>query len=307
MPSAPSSDPSRDGKELQAQAGVVLILAQRRSREAHAVIAEIQENAAPEQQWDAYVRALRAVFGADFMVLARFNAATSNSLQESFETSLSLQNEDAFASFTLFQRIAHVREALARLDTALIYANALSSHPTLGFVVGQLPYAPPSDSTSDTAPARWVGLAKDCFPKQKIPGGRLSFLALTDDALASTQINLADLSGLLVDEWVEGVPNASETTGIAFQYNEPSARPPQAILLAVAPTGATQWDLEMLATTVTETLDLAKVRMVDPDIVPDVGQYLPALFFAVNQAGDTASVDFRRLARKKTRRRKGPS
>ena len=43
------------------------------------------------------------------------------------------------------------------------------------------------------------------------------------------------LAGLLVDEWVEIVPSAQETTAIAFQYDPPDAFAPQAILLAVPP------------------------------------------------------------------------
>ena len=42
------------------------------------------------------------------------------------------------------------------------------------------------------------------------------------------------LAGLLIDEWVEIVPSAQETTAITFQYDAPDAFAPQAILLACA-------------------------------------------------------------------------
>ena len=44
-----------------------------------------------------------------------------------------------------------------------------------------------------------------------------------------------------------------------------------------------------------ETLDLARIRAVDPDALDDVGHYLPALYFAINTAGDTVSTDFTRI------------
>ena len=42
------------------------------------------------------------------------------------------------------------------------------------------------------------------------------------------------LVGLVIDEWTELLPRASETTGIAFNYDAPNAEPPQALLLAVS-------------------------------------------------------------------------
>ena len=43
------------------------------------------------------------------------------------------------------------------------------------------------------------------------------------------------LAGVLIDEWVEVVPSTTETTGIALQYDQPNAAPPQTILIAVPP------------------------------------------------------------------------
>ena len=41
--------------------------------------------------------------------------------------------------------------------------------------------------------------------------------------------------GLLIDDWTEVIPVKDETTGIAFNYNQPNAMPPQAFALAVPP------------------------------------------------------------------------
>jgi hypothetical protein len=47
--------------------------------------------------------------------------------------------------------------------------------------------------------------------------------------------------------------------------------------------------------TVLETLELAKIRAVDPDSLGGLGHYLPALYFAHNAGApkpETVSVDF---------------
>ena len=103
------------------------------------------------------------------------------------------------------------------------------------------------------------------------------------------------LAGLLVDEWVETVPAASETTGIALPYDRPNSAPPQAMLLAVPPEPEAPWTVGTLQQVLLETLDLARVRAVDPDALDEVGQFLPAACFAVNTAGDTVATDFTRI------------
>ena len=100
------------------------------------------------------------------------------------------------------------------------------------------------------------------------------------------------LAGLLIDEWVEVVPSANETTGIALQYDQPNAAPPQTILIAVPPELESPWTVWSLQQVLLETLDLARIRAVDPDALDEVGHYLPALYFACNTGGDTVSTDF---------------
>ena len=103
------------------------------------------------------------------------------------------------------------------------------------------------------------------------------------------------LAGLLIDEWVEVVPGSVETTGLVFQYDQPDSAPPQAILLAVPPDPDLQWSVWSLQQVLLETLDLARIRAVDPDSLDEIGHYLPALYFAANSAADTVSTDFSKL------------
>jgi hypothetical protein len=103
------------------------------------------------------------------------------------------------------------------------------------------------------------------------------------------------LTGLLIDEWVEVVPNTVETTGVTFQYDQPDAAPPQSILVAVPPDVTRPWNLWSLSQVLLETIDLARIRTVDLEALDDLGHYLPGLYFAVNQERETATIDFATL------------
>jgi hypothetical protein len=78
-----------------------------------------------------------------------------------------------------------------------------------------------------------------------------------------------------------------------LHYEEPKARAPQTLLLACNPDSAsTSWNDDLLLAILNETIDLAKVRTVDLDTIQEVGQILPALYFALNVAQDTISTSF---------------
>ncbi len=106
--------------------------------------------------------------------------------------------------------------------------------------------------------------------------------------------------GLLVDEWTEIIPEKDTNAGIAMHYDQPNNEAPNAILLAVSPTLSGQWEWEDLVDTITETVELAKKRAVDPDAIKEspLGQLLPAILAAINAKGNTATLDFGRNMQK---------
>jgi hypothetical protein len=98
-----------------------------------------------------------------------------------------------------------------------------------------------------------------------------------------------------VDEWVEMLPSTNQITGVAFHHDDPTARAPQAILVAVRPDNFPEWTMESVEGSVLDALDLAKLRAVDPDALGALGHYLPALYFAYNTGSgkpDAISTDF---------------
>jgi hypothetical protein len=219
---------------------------------------------------------LRIIFGKSFVALPRFTAANAVELEMALADSLDAQDGDPLASVTWFQRMARVREGVARLNDSLSYAEALGGEK-LKLSVAQLPYADGD---------RWVGLPLEAG--QSLSGGKLSLVVQS-----ATPVDVRQpLAGLLIDEWVEVAPNATETTGVALQYDQPNAAPPQTILIAVPPEIGAPWTVGSLQQVLLETLDLARIRAVDPDAMGEVGHYLPALYFAYNTDGDTVSTDF---------------
>jgi hypothetical protein len=103
-------------------------------------------------------------------------------------------------------------------------------------------------------------------------------------------------AGLLVDAWVEPVPNPQETAGVAFHLERPASQPPQACLIAVPPDRAAPWSTASLEAVLAETLDAARMRAVPAEGLLATTQLLPALQFAFNPAGETISTNFSALA-----------
>jgi hypothetical protein len=201
-----------------------------------------------------------------------------------------LQGGDALAVYPWLQQVQRVREPVARFGAGLHAAEAAGTAP-LRLAVAQLPHVPGD---------RWIGLPAE--PPDALPAGRLSLVVQTHEALDLTQA----LAGFHVDEWVELVPSPTETTAIAFQYDAPDARAPQAWLLAVPSVPGTPWTASGLHRLLLETLAAAQVRTIDAEAldtaalnplpgagaVAEVAHFLPALFFAVNVDGDAVSPDF---------------
>jgi hypothetical protein len=233
---------------------------------------------------------LTALLGPDWRPLGHVTAAAPGELQAAFAASGTVQGGDPMAAVVWLQRAAHVREGAARLDEALLYAEASATPEQLSLHVAQLPFRPGD---------RWVGLPATA--EQPIQGGRLSLVAHASAVPPPGK----PVVGLVVDEWTEVVPAATQVTGLSFHFDQPNSRAPQAILLAVPPTEDRVWNLDTLEAVVLETLDLADVRLADPAAlgragstatVPGAGHYLPALYLASSPADGTVTTDLGRVA-----------
>jgi hypothetical protein len=104
---------------------------------------------------------------------------------------------------------------------------------------------------------------------------RLSIVALTGaDALG---IDAAPVAGLVFDSWVDAIPRGEQQTGVAVHFDAPTARPPQAVLLSLVD-GERGFSEAEVADQLLHTIELAKLRAVDPRALGGVGHYLPTAF-----------------------------
>ena len=284
-PRSAAGDTADDRRMLLDQARSVIEAAARRIAGLDAAEQSLSRSTASAQaQCELEVKRIQIVLGADFRVLPRFRPADPAALAATFGRSLALQKQDPMAAVTWFQQMAHVRDGAARLASTLAYAEALDADGGMRFTVGQLPHDPNED---------WVALPLD--PQRPVGHARVSLVAHMPAAFDAA----ASISGLLIDEWVELVPSARETAAVGFHYDAPIAQAPHSILLAVPPDTRARWDLPALEAVLQETLELAKLRAVDPAaLAPDLdhGHLLPAFYVGFNPAGDTVSTDLSRAA-----------
>jgi hypothetical protein len=171
-------------------------------------------------------------------------------------------------------RQATARSGCGALADLLLQADALPAAAPAGpmLAAAQAPYV---------ADDGWLGEADPKPRTAADPRAIPTAFAVHGTLPAAGQ----DAALLVVDEWSEVVPAAEAVAGLAFAYDAPGARPPQAILLAVHPVPGAPWDVDTLAAVVDETATLAQVRMVDLEAVSMMGAILPALYAAQDAIG----------------------
>jgi hypothetical protein len=118
-------------------------------------------------------------------------------------------------------------------------------------------------------------------------------------------------TGVLLDNWMDIVPSATEVSGIAISYDQPDAQPPQSMLLVVPPrvhpgAGATprRWLFEDVVIALDDTLELAKIRAIEPEHLVEeaygallpmtVGEILPRAVTSTptDVVGERVMLDF---------------
>ena len=222
---------------------------------------------------------LRAIFGQEFLVLPPFAPANGPELAQSLAARATLLPgpHDGNAPQQFVQQAAQVYEGLGRLRTLGLYMGALNK-PPLRLDVAQLPYTPGEI---------WIGLP---FDSAHVPSpGRQSLLLYSRGSAAPSTAD--NWQGLVVQDWVEVIPNPTEETGLAFNYDNPGAEAAQAVLVVPPSSLGTSWKTADVWATLGETLDLAKIRAVDLELVGGIGQFLPAIFAPQNlQVATTTST-----------------
>jgi hypothetical protein len=272
LTSAGNSLPQR--QDLIAQADSVASEVARRLARGNVILTDAADPAHagdPEYIVKAAIAAVAALAGGNAPFIPQFKPGAAGELSNAltWATQPAFIDGDAGRRLRAIRRFAVVAarvrpavDAWRRLD---LLRGALGGRPA-DPIVAQLPY---EDG------ARWAALPFASENDRPKPG-RTSVLLYRAAAPAVG----AAWSGLLIDQWVELIPQPVEQTGVAFHYDDAGAEAPQAILLAVPPAPAEQWDLGSLVATVNEALDLAKLRAVDLELLGELGQLLPAVYLS---------------------------
>ena len=280
--SAALPDADEEDKALLARAGSALLDMRAVEVRLDDLAASAPGAGADVRQWsDHELDRVATVLGARLPVLRRLRPDDASGLESSFAASDELLAGEPLAATAWLQDLGRVRPGVERAASALLCAEAAEG-AVPSAVVAQRPLP---------ATGRWCALPPEDGAEP--PDGALSLV----DAGGRGVVGTGPVTGLWVDEWVEVVPAATVATGVAVNVEQPSSQAPQAILLAVHPRSSPRWDVEALEAVLLETLDLARLRAVDPETLQqrtDLDQVLPALYFPLNLNRDTVSTDFRR-------------
>ncbi|GAB7109962.1 hypothetical protein JCM4814A_82770 [Streptomyces phaeofaciens JCM 4814] len=161
-------------------------------------------------------------------------------------------DEDAVADWLL--EMERVRPQTRAFGDALTAAETLAGTAPCTTVVAQLPAGQP-----------WIARGRAPVPSRRHPVPHHCAVLRADGAP-----DAGSAAGLIVDSWTESLPEPGvgehppeELGGLAFHYNQPDARAPQALLLALPPDRTRGWRMEDVHAVVEETFALARLRGMD--------------------------------------------
>ncbi|HJR68345.1 MAG TPA: hypothetical protein VJ802_18085 [Gemmatimonadaceae bacterium] len=228
---------------------------------------------------------LKLAFGKAFVVTPPFVLGTQHALSASHTTAspnaLVGASDDAMAHW-LFQ-VSQAHPTLTELELATTMSVVQTARGSFSLSAAQTPFA-----NGD----RWAALDRQA----PFPPGLLSVVFM--GLVRFSDANNDRFAGLVVADWEEVVPHASETAALTFQFDQPGSEPPQVMLLAV-PAGmgeirgqGPRWSRSQLFDIIEDTRRLARIRTVDPPLMQWYGVALPALYFTQNFAQEAISTYF---------------
>jgi hypothetical protein len=165
-----------------------------------------------------------------------------------------------------FDAVSRVRPDAGRLGEALTLAGLLAPDRAAQLGVGQAPLV--------TEPGGSEGWCATTRPADGA-GNRTNVLHVLPPG--ATPRAGDQVGGLVVDQWSELVPAATEVAGLTFHFDAPSNRPPQSWLLAVPPPDTT-WSFDLVVATLLQTLDWTRYRAVAVEDLGDFGRVIPSVF-----------------------------
>lgn len=224
-----------------------------RCQQAAALLTEIDKAAVARTKADKLSDLAAIVLGKGFRVIPLY-AFDANPIREQLQLP-ALQKITRHNGLMAMEDWLHsVAKVRRRVYDVTMYMQLTDVYelPVAGLQPCQFPYKAGNGD-------HWLGLP---YPSNYKPlGDSLSLVMINDQALNTGNT----FCGLVLDEWLEIIPGKEETSGIAFNYNQPNAAAPQTLLLAVTPENTNVWEWDNLVHTIIDTMEMAKNRAVEPD------------------------------------------
>lgn len=224
-----------------------------RCQQATALLTEIDKAAVAKTKADKLSDLAAIVLGKGFRVipLYAFDATPIRSQLQLPASQKITRHNGLMAMEDWLHSVAKVRRRVYDV-TMYMQLSDVYELPVAGVQPCQFPYKAGNGD-------HWLGLP---YPSNYTPlGDSLSLVMINDQALNTG----STFCGLVLDEWLEIIPGKEETSGIAFNYNQPNAAAPQTLLLAVTPENTNVWEWDNLVHTIIDTIEMAKNRAVEPD------------------------------------------
>jgi hypothetical protein len=261
----------------------VLAEADRRLAAAAAALDRHDGTSSPVDRVAALQEAGRALLGEDCRLIPEFTMDSEHAGQVSAALVASRSGapyahlDVDFPVDTWLHSTARVRERLHDWEQLQLMASAFG-RPEPALDALQLP---------PVAGEGWLGL--DIRPDQVVDSDRLLYTA----HLPAGAVPAAPQRGLLLDEWTETIPAATAETGLAFHFDRPNTEAPQAMLLVTPTSNRGSWQWEDLVDAVCDTMDLAKLRALEPRHIGQLpyAAFLPATLMASQVRQLTIAAD----------------
>lgn len=287
IPESAYGDSEEDRAILIAQGERVLERVKQRYNDAQAKWDEA-DDASEAAQLKAYQEIAELLYGPSFSLIPTFSLHNPDEITQAHahtNTGNLLSEGGDFPMDEWLQGISRVRERMHNLQQFEVLKGTIQgTFEETSLQPVQLPH---TLDESGQANSKWLGIE---FPDDyEVPGDTLSLVGSFIPGYDPNGLQC----GLLVDEWNEVIPHKEETTGIALHFDQPDAQAPQSLLLVVTPEETGSWKWDDLVDSIGDTLDLARQRAVEPDLLTDTGfpQVLPMLWFALSGEEGVATLD----------------
>lgn len=219
---------------------------------------------------ETYTEIFKIVYDKSFNIIFHFENKYKNELHTLYTNKEKLlRNAKAQALDSWLHGISMVRNKMTAIENASFYSKIYQKNTFPFMCPIQVEYKEDD---------YWMGIE---YPEEFVPyEDKTSYILLDGKEICSANENAA---GLLIDQWVELIPDKKNTTGISFHFNRPGVEAPQSLLLAVPHEKRGNWRWDDLVFTILDTMELYKIRAVEPDQINNssLSQLLPAIMAEV--------------------------